>query len=188
MSQFVSLPAYDAENTGEYGNFDPVPAGSYLVRIEDYEIKETSAGDMAQFCLTYRIVDGDFESRIIFDRINIENLPGFPVSSLEANKQKAIAIGNSARKSLELATFGRSGIRNPQEFIGKMLVVTVKVREAEGKFPASNSVTRYSPAEQPQAPAANGRAQATVPAAHAAPAPAQASGPASTARKVPWKK
>ncbi len=185
MSQFPTLPAYDAEKTSEYGNFDPVPAGSYFVRIEDYEIKETKAGDMAQFCLSYRILEGDFTDRIIFDRINIENLPQFPVASLDVKKQKAIAIGNSARKSLELAAFGRTGIKNPAEFIGRMMFVTVKVREAEGSFPASNSVSRYSladiiqPSPQPSQVVAHTQPQAV---------PSRAVCAQPSAAKVPWKK
>ncbi len=145
------LPPYDVDGTGEMGNFEPVPVGDYICRISDAELKVVTSGHFQQLVLQWEIMDGDYAGRLIYDRINMA-LPSIPWGELSEGEQKAIDIGNRARKAMELATLGRCGARDSREYIGAMAVLRVKIRPAKGEYPASNAVASYMPYQQQQAP------------------------------------
>ena len=132
----------------EPSSFDPIPAGWYQAIISNSEMKATRDGYGEYLSLTLQIIDGQYENRLVFARLNLKN----------AN-DKAVDI---ARK--DLAAICRAvGVMSPQasdELHDKPLMIKVKVRPASGDYEASNDIGGYkaveganlTPAPKPQTP------------------------------------
>jgi len=157
----LSAYNFNAEEVEPSSSFDPIPAGWYQAIISNSEMKATRDGCGEYLSLTLQVIEGNYENRLVFARLNLKN----------AN-ETAVDI---ARK--DLAAICRAvGVMSPQaseELHDKPLMIKVKVRAAQGEYDASNDVAGYkgveggtaSPAPKPQTPP-----------------------PAATPAKKPWQK
>ena len=149
----------------EPSSFDPIPAGWYTAIISSSEMKATRDGYGEYLSLTLQVIEGQYENRLVFARLNLKN----------AN-EKAVDI---ARK--DLAAICRAvGVMSPkssEELHDKPLMIKVKVRPASGDYEASNDIGGYKAVE-----GAN-----LTPAPKAASKP-QTPPPAATTTKKPWQK
>ena len=156
---------FNAEEVEPSSSFDPIPAGWYQAIISNSEMKATRDGYGEYLSLTLQIIDGQYENRLVFARLNLKN----------AN-DKAVDI---ARK--DLAAICRAvGVMSPQaseELHDIPLMIKVKVRPASGDYEASNDIGGYKAVE-----GAN-----LTPAPKAAPK-TQTPPPAATTTKKPWQK
>ena len=156
---------FNAEEVEPSSSFDPIPAGWYQAIISNSEMKATRDGYGEYLSLTLQIIDGQYENRLVFARLNLKN----------AN-DKAVDI---ARK--DLAAICRAvGVMSPQaseELHDIPLMIKVKVRPASGDYEASNDIGGYKAVE-----GAN-----LTPAPKAASKP-QTPPPAATTTKKPWQK
>ena len=154
---------FNAEEVEPSSSFDPIPAGWYTAIISNSEMKATRDGYGEYLSLTLQIIEGQYENRLVFARLNLKN----------AN-DKAVDI---ARK--DLAAICRAvGVMSPQaseELHDIPLMIKVKVRPASGDYEASNDIGGYKAAEG----------------ANLTPAPKAASKPQTpppAATKKPWQK
>ncbi|MBP8111436.1 MAG: DUF669 domain-containing protein [Agitococcus sp.] len=154
---------FNAEEVEPSSSFDPIPAGWYTAIISSSEMKATRDGYGEYLSLTLQIIEGQYENRLVFARLNLKN----------AN-DKAVDI---ARK--DLAAICRAvGVMSPQaseELHDKPLMIKVKVRPASGDYEASNDIGGYKAVEG----------------ANLTPAPKAASKPQTpppAATKKPWQK
>ena len=154
---------FNAEEIEPSSSFDPIPAGWYKAIISNSEMKPTRDGYGEYLSLTLQIIEGQYENRLVFARLNLKN----------AN-DKAVDI---ARK--DLAAICRAvGVMSPQsseELHDKPLMIKVKVRAASGDYEASNDIGGYKAVEG----------------ANLTPAPKAASKPQTpppAATKKPWQK
>src|SRR5262249_1394232 len=53
--------------------FEPVPAGKYLAVITDSETKPNKAGTGHYLQLTFEIIEGPFQKRLLWTRLNLDN-------------------------------------------------------------------------------------------------------------------
>lgn len=139
---------FNAEEVEPSSSFDPIPAGWYTAIISNSEMKATRDGYGEYLSLTLQIIEGQYENRLVFARLNLKN----------AN-EKSVDI---ARK--DLAAICRAvGVMSPQaseELHDKPLMIKVKVRPASGDYEASNDIGGYkaveganlTPAPKPQTP------------------------------------
>ena len=122
---------FNAEEIEPSSSFDPIPAGWYKAIISNSEMKPTRDGYGEYLSLTLQIIEGQYENRLVFARLNLKN----------AN-DKAVDI---ARK--DLAAICRAvGVMSPkssEELHDKPLMIKVKVRPASGEYDASNDVGGY---------------------------------------------
>jgi len=158
----LSAYNFNAEEVEPSSSFDPIPAGWYKAIISNSEMKATRDGYGEYLSLTLQVIEGQYENRLVFARLNLKN----------AN-DKAVDI---ARK--DLAAICRAvGVMSPQsseELHDKPLMIKVKVRPAQGEYDASNDVAGYK--------GVDGNTSAPVQQKQAAPvAP-------STPAKKPWQK
>lgn len=58
---------------GGSGGYTPVPAGRYWVEVVESDIRQTKSGTGEYIYLVLRIVEGPYENRKIFDRLNYVN-------------------------------------------------------------------------------------------------------------------
>lgn len=154
---------FNAESIEPNTSYEPIPAGWYTAIISSSEMKATRDGYGEYLSLTLQVIEGQYENRLVFARLNLKN----------AN-DKAVDI---ARK--DLAAICRAvGVMSPQaseELHDKPLMIKVKVRPASGDYEASNDIGGYKAVEG----------------ANLTPAPKAASKPQTpppAATKKPWQK
>lgn len=173
----VDIAGYYDEAAEPQADFSPVPAGSYRAEIVESEIEDISKRDSKGRCLklTWKIVDGEFAGRLIWQRLNMwaENMN---------NLQKVVEIANQQFASIRDAT-GVSHPRNTDELHARPCMLTVSVKtDPNGQYAPANEVKRVAGVNA--APAAAPR-QAAAPAAKPAPRPAAAPAPAGRAAPRP---
>lgn len=108
-------------NEVEIKNFEPVPAGEYLVSITGVELKDSQKkGKMLVFDFT--VQTGANDGRVVVDRLNIVN------ASKDAER---IALETLAKicKAVNIET-----PKNTNEFIGKRLKIKVDIEPGVGTY------------------------------------------------------
>jgi hypothetical protein len=100
----ADLNGFDANQVEPTGDFDPIPAGKYLAVITDSEMKPNKAGTGSLLQLTFQIVDGEYQNRLIWTRLNLDNPNAVAVQIARADLSAICrAVGVlSPRDSVEL--------------------------------------------------------------------------------------
>lgn len=159
------------------GQQDPVPAGWYNVVIDKSEMKPTKDGTGMRLELQFKIIDGQFVNRKIFEGLNLQN--SNPVAQEIAYKQLS-AIAHAVNVLL---------VEDSSQLHNIPLKVKVSLKGATGQYEAKNEIKAYKninevvtqPAAAPGAPAAFGAAPAAFAPPPAAFAPPPAAAPAAWA-------
>ena len=68
-----NLAEFDTTNVVATRGFEAIPKGKYLCVVLASEIKKTKAGDGLYLNIQLQIIDGQFENRRLFSRMNIRN-------------------------------------------------------------------------------------------------------------------
>lgn len=170
--------SFDASKVEPLKALEPIPAGYYIVKITESEMKPTSTHtDQApaiMLVLTLEVIDGEYVGRKLFDRLNLVNSN---VVAVEIAQKTLSAICRST---------GVMQLQDSALLHGIPMKVKVKVRSAgkgkDGKdYDANNEIAAYEPvAGSVDGPAAQGGA---LPWAGGAP-PATTPPPAGGAK--PW--
>jgi hypothetical protein len=137
----ADLRGFDANTVEPAGDFEPIPAGKYAAVITESEMKPTKAGTGSYLQLTFQIIDGPFQNRLLWARLNLDN-PNETARKIAQGELSAIcrAVGVLAPKdSLELHNLPLS------------INVRCKKRADTGEI--VNEVKGYSKKESPAAPA-----------------------------------
>lgn len=69
----MAMIQFDATTVEPDAGFAPIPAGTYLAQIIESEIKSTKNGSGQYLQFSWKVLDGQYKGRLIFDRINIRN-------------------------------------------------------------------------------------------------------------------
>lgn len=137
------LGNFDAAKVEPNSVFEAIPAGDYPVIIAASEMKPTSNGNGQYLELKLQIIRGEFQNRILFDRLNLVN----------AN-QKTVDIAKGTLSAICRAV-GVMAPNRSEELHGKPLVAVVKLRkrdDAGHEGEVTNEVRGYKSITQ--APAA----------------------------------
>lgn len=174
--------SFNANEQKEMTNFEPLPAGEYLARIVESEVKPTSAGTGHYLQLVFQIMSPGFDTRKVFNNLNLDN-----------PNPKAVDIANRELGAICKAV-GKPVIQDSVELHGLPMTIKLKITPPTANYAASNAITSYTAASGP-AGAAPTTQPTTAPAAAApaAAAPAPAAAPvaapaaeASAEEKPPW--
>lgn len=102
-------------------SFAPIPDGEYFCTVCDSQIRKTKSGD-DQLSLTYRIDDGEYKGRKVFDNFNLWSM-----------NQQALEI--SQRNLKTLATVGGhpnpNFIQDSSELHGLHFMLRIKTKEGK---------------------------------------------------------
>ncbi len=113
--------------------FDPMPAGKYVMVIDESDVLPTQKKNGKYIKLRMRVLNGEYKGRFVWTNINIVN-PN-PVAVEIAQK--------------ELATIcracGKAVIQDTQQLHGIPMVVKLKVTPAKGDYPSKNEPIGYEP-------------------------------------------
>jgi len=155
---------FDATNVEPNKPIEVLPPGKYVVQIVASEMRATKDGQGQYLWLELDVLDGEFQGRKLFDRLNLVN-----------NSPTTVEIAQRTLSAICHAT-GRMQVQDSEELHLAPMLADVKVQpsKTEGYGP-SNSL-RYQPLEQ-------GRPQTLS----ARPAPATTAVRTATATP-PWRK
>jgi len=127
----VAILQFDATTVQPNAPLEPVPSGDYLCMIVDSEMKPTSRGDGAYLQLTMEILEGPYQGRKLFDRLNLQN----------PNAQ-AVEIAYRTLSAICHAV-GRLQVNDSAELHDKPLIAKVALKPPKGEYGESNEVKGY---------------------------------------------
>ena len=157
----ADLRGFDAQTVEPNDSFDPIPNGDYLCIITTSEMKPTKAGDGAYLELELQVIEGPYQGRKLWDRLNLNN----------AN-DTTVKIAKGTLSAICRAV----GVLQPTdscELHDLPLVAKVACRKRDDTDELTNVIKSYKKRD----------AMAAVPAS--SPAPAKA---AATSSTPPWKR
>ena len=157
----ADLRGFDAQTVEPNDSFDPIPNGDYLCIITMSEMKPTKAGDGAYLELELQVIEGPYQGRKLWDRLNLNN----------AN-ETTVKIAKGTLSAICRAV----GVLQPTdscELHDLPLVAKVACRKRDDTDELTNVIKSYKKRD----------AVAAVPAS--SPAPAKA---AATSSTPPWKR
>lgn len=171
----MSSLTFDATTVEPNKPFDPLPVGRYVVQIVDSELRVTKDGRGQYLWLEADVLEGEYQGRKLFDRLNLVNANP---TTVEIAQRNLSAICHAV---------GKLQVNDSQELHLIPLIADVKVKPSKDEEYGPSNVVRYLPLEQPR-PAATARpAPASQPAAaQPTAAPAPAAKPASAS--PPWRR
>lgn len=127
-----NLTGFDANDVEPNQGFEPLPPGEYQVVITDSKMKPTKAGTGEYLELKLQVLNGQYQNRVLFDRLNLKN-------TNEMAKQIAKGTLSAICRAVNVLT-----PQDSTELHGKPLTVTVKVRNDQNGNP-QNEVKGYKP-------------------------------------------
>ncbi len=100
----ADLNGFDANQVEPTGDFEPIPAGKYLAVITDSEMKANKAGTGSLLQLTFQVVEGEYQNRLLWTRLNLDHPNAIAVQIARADLSAICrAVGVLAPKdSVEL--------------------------------------------------------------------------------------
>lgn len=139
--------SYDT-NAEPQGDFDPVPAGIYKAEIVESDVQPISKRENKgnALVLTWKIQGGDFDGRLIWQRLNMWG------ENMGPNTNKVVSIANSQFASVRKAT----GVENPidtSELHHRPCVLSVTVKkDPNGQYADQNEIKSVKPLDGSVAP------------------------------------
>lgn len=126
------------------GDFDPLPAGEYQVRISEAGIQTTKAGTGQYIKMRLDVIGPTHAGRVIWSNLNIRN-----------PNPKAEEIGRQQLGAI-MRAIGVPSLTDTDQLVGGDLIVKVTIKESDGQYGASNEVKGYKAlsGSRPPAPAA----------------------------------
>ena len=128
----ASLGNFDANEVQPNAEFDPIPAGKYVAVITESEFKPNKAGTGNYLQLTFQIIEGDHNGRLLWARLNLDNPNATAVK---------IASG-------ELSAICRAvGVMQPKDSVelhDLPLVISVKCRKRPDTGDVQNEIKGYA--------------------------------------------
>ena len=120
----ANLGAFDANQVDPSVQFDPLPAGRYPVIVVESEMKATKAGTGRYLQLTFQVIEGELQGRLVWTRLNLEN-----------SNEMAVKVARAELSALCRAV----GVMQPRDSVelhNKPLEITVglKRRDDSGEF------------------------------------------------------
>lgn len=110
------------------GSFEPIPAGDYVMEIEEVEDQVSKAGN-EMLNITFNVAEGEYEGRKIFEFYVLTE------KALWKLKDLLVALGIDADGTVSL---------DSQDLVGEMFIANVDIQEQEGYDP-QNRIKTHKP-------------------------------------------
>jgi hypothetical protein len=132
---------FDASSVDPTMPFEVLPPGRYLVQIVASEMRPTKDGAGQYLWLELDVLEGEYQGRKLFDRLNLVN-----------PNPTAVEIAQRTLSAICHAT-GKMQVQDSDELHLIPMMVDVKVQPPKNGYDASNKL-RYLPLEEtsPQPP------------------------------------
>ena len=162
---------FDASQVEPNTEYEVLPPGRYLAQIVNSEMRPTKDGLGAFLFLEIDVLEGQYQGRKLFDRLNLSN-----------PNTTAVEIAQRTLSSICRAV-GRLQVNNSEQLHLLPFMADVRVRPPKGEYGESNSI-RYLPRTQGQGIAGQAPLRPAAPVTSPAPAPT----PAPAANGLPWQR
>jgi len=126
---------FDTDAVEPENDYIPIPEGNYDALIQGAEVKPTRDGTGKRLAIRFRITGPSHVGGVIFAGLNVVN-----------RSEKAQEIGRRQLAEL-LRAVGLPGERDMAKLIDTECRIAVVIRPANGDYPASNDVKRFSPSQ-----------------------------------------
>jgi len=126
------VDGFDA-NTVEPQSFEPLPVADYTVILEESEEKATQKGDGKYLNLKFKVIDGEFKNRYLFDRLVLDH-PNPLTVQIARGKLSALCRAVNVLKPKDSA-----------ELHNIPLLVKVTQRRREDTDEMTNDIKAYKP-------------------------------------------
>jgi len=133
MSFTITVPSDFAPSAG-LGPSEPIPAGNYdalLFEIKAEEVKSGPNAGKPRWNIQFKIDGGQHDNRRVFSYI-----PMYVAGDFWKFENFFSSLGFEVK--------GQFSVPEIKDLLGKKIGVRVKVREAEGAYPASNEVSGFN--------------------------------------------
>ena len=132
MADLGNFNAHEVEPTTQ---FDPLPAGKYLAVITESQQRPTKTGAGSYLQLTFQILEGEYENRLLWTRLNLDHPNATAVQIARADLSAICrAVGVLApRDSVELHNLP--------------LMISVRCKKRQDTGDVVNEIKGYSPRE-----------------------------------------
>jgi hypothetical protein len=131
----MRLNGFDANVVEPSAPREVIPAGKYKAVITKSEERPTKAQTGSMLVLTCQIIEGPHQGVSLMDRLNLNN----PNKTAEEIAQRTLsAICRSVNVMMP---------NESSDLHDKPMMITVKVKPAEGNYQASNEIAGYEPCE-----------------------------------------
>ena len=133
------------------GDFSPIPAGDYQVRIVETSLETTKSGTGQYIKLRMDVTGPSHEGRVLWANLNIKN-----------DSQKAEEIGRQQLGAVMRAV-GLDSLQDTDQLAGGAMTVKVTIRKSE-QYGDQNEVKSFKAVtgSQPPAPTATGGEKASA--------------------------
>lgn len=121
-------------------DFSPLPAGEYLVKGIEAEMKSNKAGTGEYLAMTFEVMQGEHANRKVWHNFNLSH-----------NSEKVAQIGQGELAALCQA-INRMAITDESQLLHTPFMAKLKIKHEEGREP-SNAITKFSPATANAQPA-----------------------------------
>ncbi|MBX9760665.1 MAG: DUF669 domain-containing protein [Beijerinckiaceae bacterium] len=164
------------------GSFEPIPAGDYVLQVDNEEVRLTKDQSGAMLVCTFKVLDGEHEGRLIFTNFNIR------YKSAQAQK-----IGVGQLKALCLAcNLDYELVKDASEMLRQIpFRAAVGFEKEQAGYERRNKITKYYPVDVAPPASYAPPVQQAAPQTPAAPPPRQAP-PPTTQRPagagLPWQR
>lgn len=131
----ANLSGFDANQVEPTGDVEAIPAGKYLAVITDSQMKPNKAGTGSLLQLTFQVIEGDYENRLLWTRLNLDHPNATAVQIARADLSAICrAVGVLAPKdSVELHNLP--------------LMINVRCKKRQDTGDVVNEIKGYSPRE-----------------------------------------
>ena len=133
MAQLPSV--FNAKENEKMGGFEPIPASWYLAEITKTESKKTKAGTDSYITCQFKVLEGEYEGRFIFNLLNLDN-PN-PVAVEIAQKELASICEACDIDELE----------DTVELHGIPMAIRVVIKDGQSGYPPKNEIKAYKAAD-----------------------------------------
>ena len=137
--------------THEGNSWDVLPAGEYVAQVVEASIQQPNSGDGYYLSLTWKIIEGAYEGRQVWQRITYQH-----------SSEQAQTFGRKTLKDLCVATEVAEQVDDAEVFLFKPVRIRLGIeRDKQGVYPDENRISRIMSletkpveTEQPARPAA----------------------------------
>ena len=126
---------FNANEVEPTTDFEALPAGKYLAVITESEVKANKAGTGSYLQLTFQILEGEYQNRILWARLNLDN-----------PNATAVKIARAELSALCRAV----GVMAPQDSVelhDLPLVIKVKCKKRSDTDEVTNEIAGYEAKE-----------------------------------------
>jgi hypothetical protein len=136
------LYGFDASQVDPSVEFEPIPAGKYVVMITESQEKENRSGSGSYLQFTFQILEGEYKGRLVWARLNLQH-PN--VTAVQIAKAELSAICRAV---------GILKPTNSEQLHHLPLVITVKCKKRKDSDELTNEIRGYARRELPGSGAA----------------------------------